>query len=187
MVIQLVKVYQFFGTCRKLKKTFQFFRECCILELMNKNQPKLLPLYLICIGSLLLAFPGIYGGFFLFIFAAEAATKPFQSTSEWGFIGILFPLPVVIGFLLLGGYIWTIVKKRFIKWFWIISAIFNLLITLVSFGLLFKFAYENLMNSESPNIFALLFFLFPLWTAFVTVASFKYSSYKSTNKNIHLP
>jgi len=154
---------------------------------MNKNKPNLKPLILIVIGSSILAFPGIYGGIFLFIFAAEAVTKPFQSTSEWGFIGILFPLPVVIGFLLLGGYIWTIAKKRFIKWFWIISAIFNLLVTLVSFGLLFKLAYQNIMTSDSPNILALLFFLFPLWTAFVTVASLKYSSYKSANADVYLP
>lgn len=100
---------------------------------------------------------------------------------------LFLPLPVIIGFLLLAGYIWTAVRKRFVKWFWWISAIFNLLVTLLSGGFLFKLAYENITTSSSPNILALLFFLFPLWTLFVTIASIKYAFYKPTDENFNLP
>jgi len=154
---------------------------------MSKNQTDTLPLRLIIIGSILLALPALYGTMFLFIFAAEAITKPYNAEGSSNLLGILYPLPAIIGFLLLGGYIWTAIRKRFINWFWWISAIFNLLITLLSGGFLVKMAYENIRTSASPNILALLFFLFPLWTLFVTIASVKYAFYKPQTESLDLP
>lgn len=188
MVIQFrLKYINFSEVVENLPAKFYFSDGCCILEMMNQNQPKLLPLYLILIGSLILAIPGAYGGLFLFIFAFEAISKPYQSSSESGLVGLLFPMPVIIGFLLLAGYIWTAWHKRFVKWFWWSSAIFNVLVTLLSGGLLVKLAYENITSSSSPNILALLFFLFPIWTLFVTIASVKYAFFKPANENINLP
>lgn len=154
---------------------------------MSKNQTDLLPLRLTIIVSILLALPALYGTMFLFIFAAEAIRKPFDSQGSSNLLGILYPLPAIIGFLLLGGYIWTAIRKKFVSWFWWISAIFNLLITLLSGGFLIKMAYENIKYSNSPNILSLLFFLFPLWTLFVTITSVKYAIYPPKTDNYNLP
>ncbi len=97
---------------------------------MNEKPPNLVPLILILTGSIILSIPGAGGGIFLFVAAIEAITKPFNYNGDSNLYMLLFPVPVIIGFLLLGGYIWTAVKKRFVKWFWLISAGFNLLITL---------------------------------------------------------
>ena len=89
------------------------------------TQPRLLPLVFIVIGSSLLAIPGAYGAIFLFIIAAEGFSKNILSPA--------LPLPALIGFALLFGYVWTIIRKRFIGWFWIASLIFNAIITAICF------------------------------------------------------
>lgn len=154
---------------------------------MSQNQPDHLPLRLIIIGSILLALPALYGTMFLFIFAVEAITKPYNSQGQSNLLAILYPLPAIIGFLLLGGYIWTAIRKRFISWFWWISAIFNLLITLLSSGFLFKMSYESLNTLSTNDLPKIIFLLFPLWTLFVTIASIKYAFYKPQTENINLP
>lgn len=166
---------------------FYFFRECCILVVMNQNQPNLVPLVLILTVSLILAVPGGLGGIFLFVAAIDALNKPFKSNGDTNLLALLLPLPVIIGFLLLGGYIWTAVKRRFVKWFWLISAGFNLVIFLLSGGFLLKMTYENFNPTDTNDYPKLIFLLFPLWTLFVTIASVKYAFYKPTDKDLNFP
>lgn len=154
---------------------------------MNEKPPNLVPLILILTGSIILAIPGAGGGIFLFIAAIDAITKPFNYNGDSNLYMLLFPVPVVIGFLLLGGYIWTMVKKRFVKWFWLISAGFNLLITLLSGGFLVKMFYENLKPLSLDDLPKVLFLLFPIWTLFVTIASIKYAFYKPKTENYYFP
>ena len=154
---------------------------------MNEKPPNLVPLILILTGSAILAIPGAGGGIFLFIAAIDAISKPFKSNGDPNLLALLLPLPVIIGFLLLGGYIWTAAKKRFVKWFWLISAGFNLLITLLCAGFLFKMVYENLKPLSTNDLPKIIFLLFPLWTLFVTIASVKYAFYKPKIENINLP
>src|SRR5215212_9170888 len=90
----------------------------------DNSKPNLLPLIFIIIGSCLLALPGAYGAFFLFMFAGEGGKE--------NPLYLLIPLPAVIGFALLFGYIWTVVTRRFVAWLWAISFLFNLIVSLVS-------------------------------------------------------
>lgn len=145
-----------------------------------------MPLILILVGSICLAIPGLGGGIFLFVAAIDAITKPFKSNGDTNLLMLLLPMPVIIGFLLLGGYIWTAVKKRFVKWFWLISAGFNLIITLLCGGFFFKMAYENFKPVSTDDLPKLIFLLFPLWTLFVTIASVKYAFYKPKTENYYL-
>ena len=154
---------------------------------MQQNQPNLLPLTLILIGTCLLALPGAGGGLFLFVAAIDSTSRIGARTDTSNFLMMFSPLPVIIGFLLLAGYIWTVIKKRFVKWFWIISGSFNLIITLLSAGFLVKTAYGNITTSDSPNILSFVFFLFPIWTLFVTFFSFKFAMFKPNDGNFNLP
>lgn len=146
-----------------------------------------MPLILILVGSITLAIPGAAGGIFLFVAAIDALAKPFKSNGDTNLFALLLPLPVIIGFLLLGGYIWTAVKKNFVKWFWLSSAIFNLIIFLLSGGFLLKLIYQNFNPTDSNEYPKLIFLLFPLWTLFVTIASIKYAFYKPKPENFYLP
>src|SRR5215210_7450219 len=88
-------------------------------------QPRLYPLVLTTVGSSLLAVPGAYGAIFLFWFAADGVKQ--------NLLSLLFPLPALIGFALLFGYFWTLIRKRFIGWFWLASLVFNAITTAICF------------------------------------------------------
>jgi hypothetical protein len=140
-------------------------------------QPNLLPLILITIGSTLLAVPGAFGSMFLFMFAAEGVKSANPAS-------LLIPLPAVIGFGLLFGYYWTLVKKRHIGWFWMVSLIFNGLISkLCLLGVAYAL-YESGFKSPGESLFA----LFPLWTLFVAFASGYYFKHRDgATSKIRLP
>jgi hypothetical protein len=125
----------------------------------DNPQTKLLPLIFIIIGSCLLALPGAYGAIFLFFFAGEAGPGSAYL--------LLLPLPPIIGFGLLFGYIWTAITKRFVGWLWAISFLFNLIVSLVSGLAMFYYLTETAHLSG----YEILFILFIGWTIFVTVAS----------------
>lgn len=149
--------------------------------MMNHNQPKLLPLYLTTIGSVLLAIPGSFGTLFLI----DEAIRPLNGK----FDNVILFLPVaLIGYFLLFGYFWTVRIKRFIKWFWVISAIFNLLLTFVSGYFILEMNFRTInFNNQSDALSRLSFLLFPIWTLFVTISSVKYAFYKPTDKVLNLP
>ena len=128
----------------------------------DNSKPNPIPLLFIIAGSCLLALPGIYGAFFLFMFASEGGpSNP---------LALLLPLPPVIGFALLFGYIWTAVTKRFVGWLWAVSFFFNLIASVASFS---GMAYYS-METTKIDAYAGLFILFPIWTLFVTIASAYY-------------
>lgn len=154
---------------------------------MNEKPLNLVPLIFILIGSATLAIPGAGGGIFLFIAAIDALAKPFKANGDTNLFMLLLPMPVIFGFLLLAGYIWTMVKKRFVKWFWLISAGFNLLITLLCVGFMFKRSFESFNTLSTNDLPKILFFLFPMWTLFVTIASVRYAFYKPKTENYYFP
>lgn len=128
----------------------------------DNYKPNLMPLFFIITGSCLLALPGAYGAFFLFAFAAEGVgNNP---------LSLLFPLPAVIGFGLLFGYIWTAVSRRFIAWLWGVSFFFNLIVSITA--LLGVFYYFT--DVRGLDVYGILFVLFPVWTIFVAAASVYY-------------
>jgi hypothetical protein len=128
----------------------------------DNSKPNLLPLGLIIIGSCLLALPGAYGAIFLFAFAAEgASSNP---------LSLLIPLPAIIGFGLLFGYIWTAVSRRFIGWLWLASFFFNFIVSVLSVLGAFYYVAEARRIDGSE----ILFILFPIWTIFVAAASVYY-------------
>jgi hypothetical protein len=158
--------------------------------MMNQNPPKLLQLYLILIGSLILAIPGVYGGVFAFAFAFSSltASEINRTGNSAETYNLFLPIPVIIGFFLLGGYIWTSVRKRFVKWFWLTSMIFNLLATLISGLFILKMIEKTVkFDNLSDDILRLSFLLFPFWTIFVMAASAKYAFYKPIDKDLNLP
>jgi hypothetical protein len=141
----------------------------------DNSKPNLLPLIFIIIGSCLLALPGAYGAIFLFAFAGEGArSNP---------LSLLIPLPAIIGFGLLFGYIWTAVTKRFVGWLWMVSFLFNLIVSLLS--LLGAFYYV----AEARRIegYEISFVLFPVWTIFVAAASAYYFRLSRAANKISLP
>jgi len=132
------------------------------------------------VGSIGLAIPGFGGTILLFFFLFEAITEKFN------YMSLLLPV-ALIGYFLLFGYIWTFWKKRFICWFWVLSATFNLAITILSAGFFLHLVYNaryTLSLSDIPRFTP--FFLLPLWTIFVTVFSIKYSFFKPQSGAIDL-
>ncbi|HEX8738079.1 MAG TPA: hypothetical protein VF721_22285 [Pyrinomonadaceae bacterium] len=137
----------------------------------DNSQPRLLPLILIIVGSLLLALPGAYGAFFLFFFAAEGGKE--------NPLYLLIPLPAVIGFALLFGYIWTAITKRFVAWLWAISFLFNLIVSVTSGLAMFYYLTETRHIAG----YEILFVLFIVWTIFVTAASgYYFGKARAVNK-----
>lgn len=141
----------------------------------DNSKPNLLPLIFIIIGSCLLALPGAYGAIFLFAFAGEGVShNP---------LALLFPLPAIIGFGLLFGYIWTAVTKRFIGWMWGVSFLFNLIVSLL--GLLGAFYY--LAEARRNEGYFIAVILFPVWTIFVAAASAYYFRLSRVANQTNLP
>jgi len=141
----------------------------------DNYKPNFLPLVFIIIGSCLLALPGIYGAFFLFVFAFEDSGRLSLS--------LLLPLPPLIGFSLLFGYIWTVVTKRLIGWLWSISFFFNLIISIISgLGIFYYF-----METSQFDGYPILFILFTGWTIFVSVASAYYFRLSRAAGKVSLP
>ena len=149
--------------------------------MMNENRRKNLPLFLIILGSILLAVPASVGTYFLIGFAIDML----KGRNE----GLAWLLPVaLIGYFLLFGYFWTVWTKRFVRWFWIISMSYNLLITLVSAIFIVQIGFNIIKSYPQPDGLSwLLTILFPIWTLFVTIASAKYAFYKPTDKDLNLP
>ena len=141
----------------------------------DNSKPNLLPLLFIIAGSSLLALPGVYGAFFLFMFAFEEGARNPAT--------LLLPLPPVIGFSLLFGYIWTSVTKRFAGWLWAASFLFNLIITIISLVAMTYVFMEGPKHDTSP----IFFFLFAGWTTFVTVASAHYFRLSRAANKANLP
>jgi len=137
----------------------------------NKNL-----LVIVTIGSTLLAIPGAFGGLFL-------VSAGFKELSDFGIFGLLIALPPVIGFSLLFGYYWTLFSHRIVKWFWIASFVFNLILTLSS--VIFLFSILNELKGNS--LFGSLIFLFPFWTAFVVYVSQRFAYAKKEGISINLP
>ncbi|HEX8247529.1 MAG TPA: hypothetical protein VF599_05050 [Pyrinomonadaceae bacterium] len=141
----------------------------------DNSKPNMAPLLFIIAGSCLLALPGIYGAFFLFMFAFEGGpTNP---------LALLLPLPPVIGFLLLFGYIWTAVTKRFVGWLWAISFFFNLIVSATSALALVYF----FMETRQTTGYEILFILFIGWTIFVTAVSGRYFAQSRAANKANLP
>ena len=134
------------------------------------------------LGSGILAIPGSAGTYFLLYAAIDSLNGRFDE------LALLFPV-ALIGYCLLFGYFWTNWTKRFVKWFWIISMIYNLFITLAGGIYIFNWASAifYLPNNKSDVLIGLLLMLFPIWTLFVTIASAKYAFYKPTDKDLNLP
>jgi len=141
----------------------------------DNSKPNLLPLIFIIIGSCLLALPGAYGAFFLFMFAGEGGKE--------NPLYLLIPLPAVIGFALLFGYIWTAVTRRFVAWLWAISFLFNLIVSGIS-GLAMFYYLTETRNIEGYEI---LLVLFAVWTIFVTAASGYYFGKARAANKANLP
>ncbi|HLM00179.1 MAG TPA: hypothetical protein VK400_03925 [Pyrinomonadaceae bacterium] len=141
----------------------------------DNSKPNLMPLFFVIAGSCLLALPGAYGAFFLFMFATEEGGRnPLM---------LLLPLPPIICFSLLFGYIWTAMTKRFVGWLWSVSFLFNLIITIISLLVMSYVFMEGPKHDTSP----ILFFLFAGWTTFVTVASAHYFRLSRAGKKVSLP
>jgi hypothetical protein len=128
----------------------------------DNSKPSLMPLFFIIVGSSLLALPGIYGAFFLFMFAFEGGRQ--------NPLALLLPLPPIIGFSLLFGYIWTAVTKRFVQRLWAASFLFNLALTILS---LLAVSY-SFIETQVHGGFPILSILFIGWTLFVSVVSAYY-------------
>jgi len=144
---------------------------------MKQNTfPNKTPLVIATIGSTLLAIPGGYGGLLLLAIGLDA----FKDVSIFGF---LIVLPPIIGFSLLFGYYWTLFSQRIIKWFWVVSAVFNLILTLASVVFLISISNELKGNS----LFGSLIYLFPLWTAFVTYVSHRFAFAEKAATSTNLP
>lgn len=149
---------------------------------MNQNEPKILPLQLILYGTTILAIPGAFGAIYLFIFVLALLSDLKRTVNSADFYSLFYPIPVIIGFFLFSGYIWTKVKNRYIKWFWLFSAGYNLLATLVSGFYILKMIYDTVkFDNLSDNLLRLFFLLFPIWTLFVTMASVKIAFFKPTD------
>ncbi len=121
--------------------------------------PNKIPLIVITIVSTLLAIPGGYGSIFLLDIG-------FDFAKDFSIFGLLVVLPPIIGFSLLYGYYWTLFHQRITKWFWIVSFLFNLMITISSIIFLVSISDKKITPIGS------LIFLFPLWTAFVVYVSY---------------
>jgi hypothetical protein len=141
----------------------------------DNSKPSLLPLLFIIAGSCLLALPGIYGAFFLFMFAAEEGGRNVSA--------LLLPLPPVIGFSLLFGYIWTAVTKRFVGWLWAVSFFFNLIVSATDALAMFYYFKETHQIAG----YEILFILFIGWTIFVTIASGYYFRLSRAANKANLP
>ena len=181
MVIQFDKYINFSELVENSPAKFYFFGECCILIVMNQNKRKKLPLYFIMLGSGILAIPASLGTYFLLYAAIESFTKKIDN------LALLLPV-ALIGYFLLFGYFWTAATKKFVKWFWVISAIYNLLLTLVGGYFVVEMTIETIdLNKQIDISLLLTFFLFSSWTLFVTIASVKYAFYKSKTDELNLP
>ncbi len=175
-----VSISIFRGLSKTYRNKFHFPTKCCILLLMNQKQPNLLPLYLITLGSGLLAIPGALGTYFLIFATIDSFTKKFDSRV------LLLPF-AVIGYFLLFGYVWIALSKEFVKWFWLISMVFNLLITLAIGFFILTSIYRFFFSLDSLHSLIGFYLLFPIWTIFVTIASAKYAFLKPTTEDLHLP
>ncbi|MDQ3798494.1 MAG: hypothetical protein M3384_03505 [Acidobacteriota bacterium] len=145
----------------------------------NTRKPTLIPLFFIIAGSCLLALPGAYGAMFLFMIALENSLDNPSS--------ILFPMPAVIGFSLLFGYIWTAATKRFVWWLWSVSFLFNLIVSFIGFAGAAYYSMETLATAAKPGGYERLFILFPLWTTCVACASAYYFFQSRAANNCDLP
>jgi hypothetical protein len=141
----------------------------------DNSKPNLMPLALIITGSCLLALPGAYGAFFLLLFAFEDSGRLSLS--------LLLPLPPLIGFGLLLGYIWTAVSRRFVGWLWGVSFFFNLIISVASLFGVFYYVTET----RQITGYEILFVLFPAWTIFVAAASAYYFRLSLAANKVSLP
>jgi len=124
----------------------------------DDSRPNPIPLYLITGGSCLLALPGLYGTLILFTVGLEFGLRNIPA--------MLLPLLPLIGFLLLFGYIWTMVRRRFVGWLWALSFLYNLIILVL--GVLARIYY---FTANELAGYEILFILFIGWTIFMCVAS----------------
>ena len=132
---------------------------------MNRqNQPTLIPLILIVIGTTLLAIPSSYGTLLLLIdqLSFQHGIGSVAKSPEY----LACSAASVFGFLLLFGYYWTLFTKRHFVLFWAASAVFNLMIALI----VLIFAFEPLLSIELQPLF-----LFPVWVLFVAASSIYYA------------
>lgn len=144
----------------------------------DNRKPTLIPLFLVIAGSCLLALPGAYGAMFLFMIAFEnGAFEP---------LSLLFPLPPIIGFSLLFGYIWTAVTRRFLWWLWSASFLFNLIVSFIALVGAAVYLVET-PSMRASDGYEKLFILFPLWTTFVAGASAYYFFQSRAANNCDLP
>ena len=147
---------------------------------MKLNQPKNLLLFLITLGSGILAIPGAFGSYVLILATIESFTK------EFDYLALLLPVALIGHFLLLG-YFWTAWNKKFVKWFWLISMVFNLLMTFLCGISIIKEINWIIFLLHNLNLFGFLYLLFSLWTLFVAIASAKYAFFSPTTEDLHLP
>ena len=133
-------------------------------------------LVIVTIVSTILAIPGGFGGLFLL-------NAGFGQLSDFNVFGLLVASPPIIGFSLLFGYYWTLFSRRVVKWFWICSAVFNLIITFAAVIFLFFIGQEIKENS----LFLPLIFIFSCWTGFAAYVSLQFARVKNEGASVDLP
>lgn len=128
-----------------------------------RTPPNNLPLVLILIGTILLAFPAAFGTIALF------------DTSSFG-VGInelpgqiLFCISIG-GFGLLAGYIMTAIFRRHSGIFWLCSMLYNFGLSCCYFYLL-VFTQNDSLTESAEVVWSSPYILIPLWTIFVIIAS----------------
>ena len=129
-------------------------------------QPRKLFLFLILIGTSIVAVPAAFGTVVLF----DGSPSSIGVKDSFG--KFLFCLSIS-GFALFAGYILTAIFKRYYSIFWLFSMIYNIGLTICYICLflsdvkitpasIYDVLYESVIN---------MYILFPVWTIFVAAAS----------------
>ena len=149
-----------------------------------KPTSRKLPLILILIGTAILSIPGAVGTFLLL----DAVGFSFGFTGEQLY-GKLVLLIAVAGFALFGGYISAYRRERHNSLFWLCSAFYNFGLT----AFMFYFLLYDFIASPAATArhFAQTinepFWLLPVWTIFVTIASLYYCKFARRAAKDFLP
>lgn len=145
----------------------------------NHLHPKTYPLIIILIGTSILAVPAAVGTYALV--ADSSFGTPKDAFGSW-----LFWISVM-GFLLFAGYILTAVFKKHTALLWLPSLLYN-------FALSCAYVYMFLQGFGGMPLYALFYsaltsgaVLLPLWTIYVTGASFYYLRHSFGNGTKILP
>lgn len=139
---------------------------------------KMLPLIVMTLGTVLLAIPTTI----LMLDTFKIHSGPDLSNENAAFLLLL----TLSGLVLLLGYFWTLVSRRFSVVFWLFSALYNLVLT---GGYLYAFIPAlRLPSPEYPDAhISLIVILFLLWMTFMTAGSFYYTYRAFLQRSLKLP